>query len=971
MDPQQTIEYSFVTAPGERVPFRIDKDTGEITTAQIFDRDEPIGEKEFHLIVRATDNGRPRLSDVCSFKVTIVDINDNPPVFDRVHYEVTVTEDMEANLRVGTISATDIDDGDNSIIKYEIVERNPDSAYFKINENNGQLTLTKPVDRESGQDYSFRVPGAPIKLNETFNNYTESLADFETESNIPEKPEVIFELMQGRSEQTNSKNTFLLEQINNTASVKLAKTLDYEMVTEYMLTVCVRNSHNLIAQTVLKIKIMDENDNIPVFTEVAMASIYENEPPGTPVIQVHAYDLDGTPANNIVSYRFADENQQFFHIDNQTGNITSLVQFDREVTDSYHLKVIAEDNSPSALRTNGKPNNISKQFIIKILDKNDHQPKFVQEHFVAENVPEDATLNTVVIEVKALDQDTTSRITYRIIEGNVGNAFKIDENTGRISVNSRLDYETIREYVLAVQADDGIFQDHATVSIVIGNANDNPPRFIDLYNVTIYKETTPADCIMTFQAYDPDIGNRDEPQLIRYSFVEEQEHLYEIDDAGCLRLRKALDHDPPQGSKSWKIMITATDEDGVGLKTTATINIFLEDINDNAPRLSNAMPNSPGLIVRLTADDVDEAQHGPPFHFSIDPNAPYEIKERFEVRGDKLYALVEFDREEQKEYRVPIRISESGDEPMSDVSILQLVISTDNDNEMRPGESRIFVYNYKGESPSTEVGRVYVDDRDGWDLPDKTFLWDEATRHQSVDFFDLNRDTGMITMLQGTRGGDYELNFRVIKQSSLFARHSVTARVTVTVKEIPEEAVDRSGSIRFHNVTAEEFVSRTPGQLTTPKDRLQTSIANTLNVSRDNVDVFTVLKRDNVNGTFLDVRFSAHGSPYYAPEKLNGMMGYRLRQLEEDVGLSVLMVGIDECIEEGRNCELSCKNTLYKSNVPIAVYTNTSSFVGVNAFVQADFLHTSKNDWLGRLGSGWFSLSHGDEREQGDYDEDE
>ncbi|XP_061519659.1 DE-cadherin [Anopheles gambiae] len=994
-DPRQTIEYSFVTTPGERARFRIDKSTGDITTAHIFDRDEPIREKEIYITVRATDNGRPRLDDVCTFKVTILDINDNPPVFDKVRYEESVTKDMKANLRVATISATDMDDGDNSIIKYEIVQQNPDSSYFKINENNGLLTLTKPVDRSPGQYYSIRVraynvdpqgeavqdaevdvkvrvvesnklppyftkvQAAALVLNETFKNYTESLAEFEAESNIPEKPEVIFELIQGRAEQTNSKNTFLLEQINNTASIKLGKTLDYETVTEYTLTVSVKNSHDLVAETVLKIKVLDENDIIPVFTEVTSGTIPEDEPPGTPVMQVRAYDLDGTPANNIVSYRFDDENQQLFHIDSRTGNITSRVEFDREATDSYHLKIIAEDNSPSALYRNGKPNSISQLFIIKISDKNDHQPKFVKDHFVAENVPEDANINTVVIEVTALDQDTASLITYSIIEGNVGDAFKIDENTGRISVNSRLDYETIREYMLIVQADDGIFQDNATVSIKIENVNDNPPRFIDLRNVTIQEETIPPGCIMTIQAYDPDIENRDEPQHIRFSFVKEQEDLLEIDDTGCLRLRKALDRDPPQGFKSWQFIITATDEDGAGKKTPATVNIFLEDINDNAPRLSNAMPvvwgenRSPGLIVRLTAEDVDEAQNGPPFHFSIDPNAPYEIKERFQVQNDELYALVEFDREEQKEYRVPIRISDSGEEPMSDVSILQLVIGDDNDNEMRPGESRIFVYNYKGESPNTEVGRVYVDDPDDWDLPDKTFMWDDATRHQSVDFFDLNRDTGMITMLQGTRGGDYELNFHVIEQSSHFPRHNVTAKVTVTVKEIPEEAVDKSGSIRFHNVTAEEFVSRTPGQLTTPKDRLQASIANTLNVSRENVDVFTVLKRDNVNGTFLDVRFSAHGSPYYAPERLNGMMGYRLRQLEEDVGFSVLMVGIDECIEEGRNCELSCKNTLYKSNVPIAVYTNTSSFVGVNAFVQAECVCEAPSPSLTCLNGGF------------------
>uniref|UniRef100_A0A182YSD9 Cadherin domain-containing protein n=1 Tax=Anopheles stephensi TaxID=30069 RepID=A0A182YSD9_ANOST len=586
-DPAQTIEYSFVTTPGERARFRIDKSTGEITTAHIFDRDEPIREKEIYITVRATDNGRPRLDDVCTFKVTILDINDNPPVFDKVRHEESVKKDMKTNLRVATISATDMDDGDNSIIKYAIVQQNPDSSYFKINENNGVLTLAKPVDRSPRECYSIRVraynlsphgervhdaevdvnvrvletnelppyftrvPEGSIAVNETFKEYSVSLADLEATSNIPEKPEVIFELIQGRSEQANSKNTFLLEQINNTASIKLGKTLDYETVQEYTLRVTVTNSYNLVSEFVVKINVLDENDNIPVFSELTSGTILENEPPGTLVQQVRAYDLDGTVAHNVVSYRL-DKDEHKFHIEPETGRITTLVKLDQEATDSYQLKIIAEDNSPSALYHNGRPNSISQLLFIKVLDRNDNEPKFKRKLYVTESVPEDENINTAVIEVMADDPDASAQISYSIVSGNEGDAFKIDKNTGRISVNSRLDYETIREYMLTVQVYDGLFQDLTTVAIKLVNVNDNPPRFVDLRNVTIQEETIPPGCVMTIQAYDPDIESRHEPQHIQFSFLEhEHEDLLEIDDNGCLRLRKALDRDPPQGFKSW------------------------------------------------------------------------------------------------------------------------------------------------------------------------------------------------------------------------------------------------------------------------------------------------------------------------------------------------------------------------------------------------------------------------------------
>lgn len=44
------------------------------------------------------------------------------------------------------------------------------------------------------------------------------------------------------------------------------------------------------------------------------------------------------------------------------------------------------------------------------------------------------------------------------------------------------------------------------------------------------------------------------------------------------------------------------------------------------------------------------------------------------------------------------------------------------------------------------------------------------------------------------------------EESLLIERHSVDASVTITVKEIPEEAVDKSGSVRLLGITAEQFI---------------------------------------------------------------------------------------------------------------------------------------------------------------------
>lgn len=55
-----------------------------------------------------------------------------------------------------------------------------------------------------------------------------------------------------------------------------------------------------------------------------------------------------------------------------------------------------------------------------------------------------------------------------------------------------------------------------------------------------------------------------------------------------------------------------------------------------------------------------------------------------------------FDREQQKEYLVPIVIKDSGTPSMTGTSTLTVIIGDVNDNRMHPGSKSIFVYNFKG-----------------------------------------------------------------------------------------------------------------------------------------------------------------------------------------------------------------------------------------------------------------------------------
>ena len=380
--------------------------------------------------------------------------------------------------------------------------------------------------------------------------------------------------------------------------------------------------------------------------------------------------------------------KDLFAIDKYTGKITTLVEFDREAKDSYNVKIIAVDNSPSALFKTGEPNRVEQKFRIEITDKNDNPPHFTLPVHTAYSILENSNENAVVIKVNTVDKDIANSVTYSIVAGNANDSFYIEGKKGLIRVNKQLDYERITTYNLTVKAFDGLYYDTAQVEIFIENVNDNPPVFKDFNKNLIIEEETLADnCITIVSAYDPDIEDREADQHIAYFIVKnEQQPLISIDKSGCMKLKKPLERDPPNGHPVWSIIVMARDDDGslTALSELVQVIITLKDKNDNAPFLDMQQTivwserKPPGNITKLIARDYDSVANGPPFKFSIDGNADDEINAKFDIHKDSLYALVEFDREERKSYEIPIVISDSGRNPMTGTSTLTVIIGDVN-----------------------------------------------------------------------------------------------------------------------------------------------------------------------------------------------------------------------------------------------------------------------------------------------------
>lgn len=151
-----TITYSIIAVAIDGImagsaPFKINNQDGTITVNGNLDYETA---RHYTLLILLEDNGTPKLINKCAVEVTILDINDNAPVFDRFAYEFVILESEGVGAHVGVLNAFDADQDGNATVEYRIQNT---SGPFALQLTTGKLTLTGPVDRETVSEYTFVV----------------------------------------------------------------------------------------------------------------------------------------------------------------------------------------------------------------------------------------------------------------------------------------------------------------------------------------------------------------------------------------------------------------------------------------------------------------------------------------------------------------------------------------------------------------------------------------------------------------------------------------------------------------------------------------------------------------------------------------------------------------------------------------------------------------------------------------------
>uniref|UniRef100_W5LG74 Cadherin-20 n=1 Tax=Astyanax mexicanus TaxID=7994 RepID=W5LG74_ASTMX len=349
-----------------------------------------------------------------------------------------------------------------------------------------------------------------------------------------------------------------------------------------------------------------------------------------------------------------------FTLDDSTGDIHAIKRLDREVKAQYVLRAQALN------RETGRPLEPESEFIVKIQDINDNEPKFLDGPYRA-TIPEMSPVGTFVIQVTAVDADdpsygSSARLAYSIIEGQP--YFSVDAKTGEVHVSlPDMDREVREQYQLVIQAKDmegqlGGLAGTATVNITLSDINDNPPKFTQqLYKMSVLESSPVGSVVGQIQAKDRDVGINAE---MKYSIIggdgqdffdisTDVSNLYAI-----ITVKKKLDFETKH-SYTLKVEGSNTHFDSRfktkdPLSDVTTVHVSVEDV-DEAPEFDSQfyyveVPEDAeiGTVFKtVSARDPDTANNT--IRYSIERKSDPEKCFYMDVSNGSLMTALPLDRE--------------------------------------------------------------------------------------------------------------------------------------------------------------------------------------------------------------------------------------------------------------------------------------------------------------------------------------
>ncbi|GLD46435.1 protocadherin Fat 3-like protein, partial [Lates japonicus] len=805
--------------------FAIDSKTGWITTVSQMDH-ETCSSYSFEVV--ASDLGESQsLSSTTVVTITVSDVNDNPPQFERELYRGAVKESDPLGEVVAVLKTKDRDGTDqNRLVSFYITGGNPRGVFgLALVQGEWKVYVSGLLDREQQDWYLLNITASDglyvartavevtvMDANDNSPICNQAVYSASFPEDIPTNKGILTVGATDADSGSSAEIQYSLFGIGvedfymdaNTGELRTATVMDREVTSTYKLIAQATDGGGLFCRSDISLKVLDVNDNAPSFSSPHyLASVYENAAPKALLTRLQASDPD-EGLNRTVVYSLVDSVSGFFSIDPFSGMVTLEKTLDRESRDSYRVRVQATDQA-------GQQGALSSQvdLTILVLDVNDNAPVFQRRDY-AITVPEDVAVGTEVLRVLATSADIglNAEITYSIRSGNELGKFSIDRNRGSIFVADDLDFEVCKDYYLTVEAWDSGNPPLSTatmVTIELMDVNDNAPAFSqDIYNVLVSEDASVGQTITRVLAEDLDsqVNGR-----ITYSILkgDRSNHFWIDPVTGLLKVNKRLDRELVS---RYSLSVQAFDSGSPAMSSTVTVNIDISDVNDNPPVFTPA--NSTAVIqlnqaagttlLKLSVSDKDSPRNGPPFEFRIvsgNERNFLSLDQTGTLRSNRVIGP-----EAPREFILEIQASDSGKPRLASSSWVFLRVIGNSQYKPAVSPLEIFIVMVTDTFPGGPVGRIYATDRD----PNDALSFTQKPQPKSM--FTISRQDGSIVALPGLEPGRYQMNATVSD-----GRFAVIADVSVQVEQVTDVLLRSALNLRFSSLSPEDLLGRYLSQI--------------------------------------------------------------------------------------------------------------------------------------------------------------
>ncbi|KAG5209331.1 hypothetical protein JEQ12_016896 [Ovis aries] len=488
----------------------------ELVLERALDREE---QAIHRLVLTATDGGDPARSSVVRILVTVLDANDNAPVFTQPVYRVNVPENLPVGTPVLSVNATDQDEGAHAEVTYSVVRITEKiSKTFCLNVLTGEISTSAILDYEDTSFYELDIeardrPGLQdrakvlITILDVNDNVPEVVVTSGSRSvaeSTPPGTVIILFQVYDRDSGLNGLVTcsisrslpFELEKsVDNYYRLVTSTVLDRERVSTYNITVTAtdKGMPPLSTEMLISLNVADINDNPPAFPHTSY-SVYipENNPRGASIFSVTAHDPDSRE-NAQVTYSLAEDTIQgvplssYISINSDTGILYALHSFDYEQFRDLQLRVIASDSGDPPLSSN-------VSLSIFVLDQNDNTPEILYPILPTDGstgvelAPRSAEPGYLVTKVVAVDRDSGQNawLSYRLLKASEPGLFVVGLHTGEVrTARALLDRDELKQSLVVAVQDHGQPPLSATVTLTVAVADSIPDVLADLGSLEV------------------------------------------------------------------------------------------------------------------------------------------------------------------------------------------------------------------------------------------------------------------------------------------------------------------------------------------------------------------------------------------------------------------------------------------------------------------------------------------------------